>query len=293
MLVVARPRLYCLPMCYLEEIRWGKIAAKLVLVCVFLLSAYSSQAFAQSDEVPDKSAAVVHALNQSQWQQLEDGLEVIRAVTEDGTVFTSFKISPEIFSFSIVLQDDQRGARARQIGEREGAVLAANAGFFAITDSESLYPIGYLRLSGKVLSKGWPRTGGVVSLRQDSLVLTPSHAGIPKGEYDVIQTKPMLIEPGGNWAMGSNSGEAKPRTLLCTLVNGDVVLSVVTRLGMSLYEAGWVMREPEYGGFFECDAAVAFDGGRSTQVWYSRDDKYSSAGILPVQNFFVVRQREE
>lgn len=93
--------------------------------------------------------------------------------------------------------------------------------------------------------------------------------------------------------MGSNSGLAKPRTILCTLDDGDVILLTVTRFGLTLYEAGWLMRSKEEGGFFGCDAALAFDGGRSTQVWYSGDEKYSSSGISPVHNFFVVRQKEQ
>ncbi len=272
----------------------------------YLLNAFGTVAFittavlsvvkiahSQTANSPNNSSNVVTALNASQWQELENGLQVIRAMTEDGVVLTAFKISPDDFTFSIALQNSDTGSRVKEIGEQEGAVVASNAGFFAITDSDVLYPIGYLRLNEKVHSKGWPTAGGAVAFKPGGIRLTPSHKGLPAGKFDVIQSKPMLIEPGGNWAMGSNSGLPKPRTILCLLEDGNVILSTVTRVGLTLFEAGWIMRSSGEGGFFGCDAALAFDGGRSTQIWYSGDEKYSSSGISPVHNFFVVRQKED
>ena len=258
------------------------------MTLVVTMSARSQEAAS-----PVKANEVVNSLNASQWQELENGLSVIRATTADGIVMTAFSISQENFTFSIELQSDKTGSHVKQIGEQEGAVIAANAGFFASTSLGELYSVGYLRLNDQVLSKGWGSSGGVVSFKPDGLELLPTHKGLPVGDFDVIQSKPMLIEPGGVWAMGSNSGFAKPRTILCKLGNGNIILSTVTRFGLTLFEAGWIMRSKEKGGFFGCDAALAFDGGRSTQVYYSGDEKYSSNGISPVHNFFVVRQKED
>ena len=263
------------------------------LLCMILVITISASARAQEGSPPVKASEVVNSLNASQWQELENGLSVIRATTADGIMMTAFSMSQENFTFSIELQNDKTGSHVKQIGEQEGAVIAANAGFFASSSSGELYSVGYLRLNGKVLSKGWGSSGGIVSFKSDRLELLPTHKGLPAGNFDVIQSKPMLIEPGGIWAMGSNSGFAKPRTILCKLANGNIILSTVTRIGLTLFEAGWIMRAKEKGGFFGCDAALAFDGGRSTQVYYSGDEKYSSNGISPVHNFFVVRQKED
>ena len=253
----------------------------------------SDTAHAQAVDSPPETAKIVTSLKASHWQELESGLEVIRAMTQEGVVMTAFKISPDNFTFSIALQNESSGSRVKEIGEQEGAVIATNAGFFAITGASELYPIGYLRLGGKVHSKGWPSAGGAVAFKSGGLQFSPSHIGLPAGDFDVIQSKPMLIEPGGKWAMGSNAGSAKPRTILCNLKDGNIILTTVTRVGLTLYEAGWIMRTQADGGFFGCDAALAFDGGRSTQLWYSGDERYSSSGISPVHNFFVVRQRED
>lgn len=268
---------------------------KCISGAVFMLASLivsTTVSHSENANTPDDSADAIRALNASQWQELENGLQIIRAVTEGGVEIKAFRISPDNHNFSIELQSDTIGSRVKDVGEEAGAVVAANAGFFASTGSR-LYSVGYLRLNGEVKSKGWNDAGGILSFKPDGIELIPTHKGIPGGDFDVIQSKPMLIEPGGKWAMGSNSGLAKPRTVICTTTGGDVILSAVTRFGLTLYEAGWLMRSKEDGGFFDCDAALAFDGGRSTQIWYSGDQKYSSSGISPVHNFFVVRQKED
>lgn len=248
---------------------------------------------AYEKDIPSKVNAIVSALKASQWQELEGGLDVIHGVSESGVEVTAFRVSPRIFDFSIELQSESSGSSAKEIGEEQGAVLVSNAGFFAATSGGSLYPIGYLRLEEEVQAKGWANDGGILSFAEDGLILSPTHEGIPQGSFDAIQSKPMLIEPNKIWAMGSNAGVPKPRTIFCLLKNGDVILSTITRFGLTLFEAGWLMRSENVGGFFDCDSALAFDGGRSTQVWYSGDSKYSHRGISPVQNFFVVRQKEQ
>ncbi|MEM9279298.1 MAG: phosphodiester glycosidase family protein [Pseudomonadota bacterium] len=242
--------------------------------------------------MPLRTQEVVQSLMQGSWMRLEEGLDVLRSITQDGVVVTSYRISPERFTFSIVLQDRSNGSRVETIGEREGAVLAFNGGFFAQTEDGSLYSIGYLKLNGEVKSKGWREAGGLILFNDTGLELLPTHSGIPQSSNDIMQTRPMILEPGGKWAMGSNLGEIKHRTLLCKMKSGEVIFVLVTRSGMSLYEAGWMLREKELGGFFGCDSAVALDGGRSTQVWYSGRPEYSYSGLSTVQNFIVVRQNE-
>jgi len=266
---------------------------KAIFYCLFALVAMLPAVKAEDLFAPSASHQVASSLNAAQWKALEDGLDVIRSVSESGVEVTAFRISQDAFSFSVETQTENTGSSAREIGEDQGAVLVSNAGFFAATNDSRLYPIGYLRLGGEVHSKGWSTDGGVLSLNPKGLKLTATHQGIPKHPFDAIQSKPMLIEPGQKWAMGSNSGAPKPRTILCLTKDGDVILTAITRSGLTLYEAGWLMRSRELGGFFNCDSALAFDGGRSTQIWYSGNDRYSHSGISPVHNFFVVRQKED
>jgi len=261
------------------------------ILFLFFLTMAGTVAVAQNNDVPIATRDVVQALNQAGWQSKEEGLDLMQAITQSGLVVTAYRISPERFSFEIVQQETQEGSRARAIGESVGAVITINGGFFAARESGNLYPVGYLRKNGKVHSKGWHDAGGLIEFRKDGPTLSPTHQGIGEGAFDVLQTKPMILEPGAKWAMGSNRGIEKPRSLFCRKTNGDIIVVVITRIGLSLYEAGWVLRSKADGGFFECDSAIALDGGRSTQVWYADDQAYSHAGLTTVQNFIVVRPK--
>lgn len=264
-----------------------------IFLCFVILGFGIGQGSAQSNDTPSKVVPVLNALKQARWETLQAGLDVLKVITPEGLVVTSYRISPRQFSFSVALQSGSSGSRVREIGEREGAVIVTNAGFFAVNTGGQFYSIGYLRLNDKVLSKGWPKAGGTITFEDGALTLKPSHSGIPQNEFDVLQSRPMIIEPNGQWAMGSNSGAVKFRTLLCTLESGEVLLTTITRLGLTLFEAGWLLRSQAENGFFGCDAAIALDGGRSTQVWHSGEPQYSFSGFTPVHNFLVIRQREE
>jgi len=259
---------------------------------IVLFLAGAVVANAQTGATPPAAKPALNSLKQASWMELEEGLSLLRILTPQGVVVTAYRVSPKRFEFSVVTQSRKTGSRVKEIGEATGAVIATNAGFFAVNGNNRLYSIGYLRLGGEVLSKGWVSAGGTVTLMPNGLSLKPTHEGIPQNEFDVLQSRPMIIEPGGIWSMGSNSGAPKLRTLLCTLKNGDVILVTISRFGLTLFEAGWLLRSPSDGGYFGCDAAIALDGGRSTQLWHSGNPQYSFSGITPVHNFLIIRQRE-
>ena len=221
-------------------------------------------------DVPARTLETVKELKAASWQELEPGLRVLRISPRAGQVVTAFGISPERFVFSIALQNRPEGERVSSAGERTGAVIAVNAGFFGINEAGSLFPVGYMRHGGKRLSKGWTNAGGFISFRNGTLELTPVRSGTPKGNFDVLQSKPLMIEPGKRWAMRTNRENVKYRTILCTKEIGEILIAVISRGGMSLFEAGWLMRSPDVGGFFDCSSAIALDGGRSTQMWGCR-----------------------
>ena len=218
---------------------------------------------------------------------------MLRATTETGLVLTAHEIQQKHFRFSIALQSDPGGERVGSAGNDRAAIMAVNGGFFATTEEGNLSPVGYLRINGERLSTGWRNAGGFISFNDGRISLSPVAAGIPKGRVDVLQSKPMMIEPGGIWAMRTNQGKLKRRMLLCTKDDGVVVLIIISRVGMSLYEAGWLMREREVGGYFDCDSALALDGGRSTQAYFEGRPDLSLSGFTPVQNFLVVNRRGE
>lgn len=278
---------------YERKIDWGAIiAVAMILAVIFSVPTYS-QSTGDGIGIPSKTAEVVESLNDAEWENLSDGLRSIRVVTPQGLVLNAFGISPEFYDFEVGLQAEKTGEWAKDVLEREGALIAANAGFFAEKTSGELYSVGFLQMDGKIRSRAWKNSGGFIQFGADGLELSPSSNGIPVGEADILQTKPMMIEPGGVWAMRSNRGEVKHRSILCKMDSGEVILATITRGGLSVFEAGWIMRAEADGGYFNCDSAVALDGGRSTQVWYSERPEMSFPGLTPVHNFLLVKPKSE
>ena len=255
-----------------------------LLLCALLLAPQVSRA----EEAPQLTAELAAALSAQSWSQLADGLRIIRAGSPAGTRITALEVSPDHFSLRIAVQHGNDGERVDAFGEREGAVLAINGGFFGEKEpGKGLYPVGLLRREGRDLSEGWSKTGGYLAISADGFDLRPSGAGVPAGFAQLLQSKPMLIEPGGKWAMNTNSRLQRWRSLVCLRPDGNLVIALVTGFGLSLYEAGWLMRGAEDGGFFGCDSALALDGGGSSQLWVRDRPDLAVRGETPVHNALV------
>jgi len=274
-----------------KEMYWGALIVVTMIAAIsFSLPTYSQS---ESGTIPDKTTEVVNTLKEAKWEQIDEGLRSIRVTTPQGLILNAFGISPAHFSFEVGVQDAKSGDWAKDVVAREGALIAANAGFFAEKENGELYSVGYLKLDGDVHSKAWKNSGGFIYFNAQGLKLMPANGRVPNSEADILQTKPMIIEPGGVWAMRSNRGEIKHRSILCQLESGEVILTTITRGGLSIYEAGWVMRKVADGGFFGCDSALALDGGRSTQLWFSDRPEISYPGLTPVHNFLLVKRKSE
>jgi len=246
--------------------------------------------FAFMDDTPERSLAVASALSNARWQVLEDGFEVIHGQSETGAKLTAFRISSGKFSFEIDVQDHPKGERVNHIGERLEALFAINGGFFGETSTGELYPVGLMSSKGVPDGKAWRTSGGYLVLGK-KIHIIPSFEGMPLYAREYVQTKPVLIEPGGHWAMNTNSGIGKKRSIICLRPKGEIIITLVTGTGLSLFEAGWLMRSTKDGGFFDCDAAIAMDGGGSTQNWVAGHPELSYRGISPVHNFLVIKRR--
>lgn len=242
------------------------------------------------DDTPKRAIEITTGLSVAKWRLLEDGLEVIQTQTKAGTIFSAFRISPEKFAFKIGIQEHPKGERAGRIGPRLDAMLVINAGFFGMSKNGKLFPVGLMSSSGIAGGKAWRTSGGYLVFGERPFI-RPSDKGKPVSSDEFVQSKPVLIEPGGRWAMNRNSNIRKKRSLFCLQSDGKIVISLVTGAGLSLYEAGWLLRSPKDGGYFGCDSAIAMDGGGSTQTWVRGHSELSYRGISPVHNFLIVQRK--
>lgn len=248
------------------------------------------EANAQDNQVANRTLETVEVLDTQNWKQLEQGLRVIQAKTDSGVVVSAFEFSLEGFKVDLEIQADPKGDRASEIGERSDALFVINAGFFLEDDENRFAPVGLLSKDGVRSGRNWTAAGGYLVL-DDLVSIRPTREGPPKLATNFIQTKPVLIEPGKIWAMNTNQGINKRRTLVCLLDNKKLLVALVTGSGMSLFEAGWLLRSRQWGGYFDCNSAIAMDGGGSSQSWMRDHKQFSLRGATPVHNFLVFKRR--
>lgn len=262
------------------------------IILVLALLALPTSAFSQEAEnAPPRSLVAMQALMAAEFDLLEPGLELMRA-SGGGILLTVLRIDQRKFRFGIETQTSPDGERVDAFGRRADAVIAVNGGFFGEkAPQKALYPVGILRVGGEVFSANWAKTGGYLLFGKAGLSIAKSADPAPAAPATVLQSKPLVIEPGGQWAMNTNQENWRPRTLVCSLPDNKILLLLVWGGGMSLYEAGWLLRPTSDGGLFGCDAALALDGGSSTQLWVDGREELAIAGETAVHNALVIKRR--
>jgi hypothetical protein len=264
---------------------YGRLALGLTILLAVVLPSRSLT----QENVPARAALAAAALRAADWKAFEPGLDLLRAET-NGALLTAIRIDLARFRLDLAMQDDPDGERVEALGQRHGAVLAINGGFFGEKEEgKGLYPVGLLRVAGVDRSSPWRRHGGFLALHANAPAILPSAGGPPADAPQILQSKPVLIESGGRWAMNKNRENLRRRSLVCLLPNKQAIILVVTGVGLSLFEAGWLMRREAEGGFFGCDSAIALDGGGSTQLWLRDHPNYGIRGETPVHNALLVR----
>jgi exopolysaccharide biosynthesis protein len=259
------------------------------LLSFFLLWLWPVSAFTQ-EVTPIRTGLARDALQAVEWRMLEPGLAVKRA-ENSGIRLTVLSIDLTRYHLSIAVQNNPDGERAESFGKRHDATIAMNGGFFGEKQAgKNLFPVGLLRISGKNISTPWRFDGGYLVLGREVKIF-PTMQGLPDGRFaDVVQSKPVLIETGGKWAMNTNRQNLRRRTIICLPDDDSLVVAMITGTGMSLYEAGWLMRKPVEGGLFGCDSAIALDGGGSTQLWLRNYPQFEIRGETPVHNALLIKR---
>ncbi len=244
------------------------------------------------ETVPARTLVAIAALETAKFEEVQPGLTVLRVEGDGRLILTAFRIDQKKFRLSPIVQTNPDGESVDAFGKREKAVLAINGGFFGEKETgKKLFAVGLLRIGGKELSGNWSKSGGYLLFGKEGLAIAEHKSQAPERPATILQSKPLLIAPGGKWSMNTNQEIWRPRTLICLLPEGGALVLVVSGLGMSLYEAGWLLRGQEDGGYFGCDSALALDGGGSTQLWVSGRRDLSVAGETAVHNAIVVLPR--
>ena len=269
---------------------------KQLLSCAIFLAAMLIAAPAGAQESlaisPARTLDARAELQAANWQVLEPGLSLLHGRSAGGIEFSAFQIDQSKLRFELAVQSVPDGERVEDFGRRANAVLAVNGGFFGEKEpGKGLFSVGLLRRNGKQFSPNWPIAGGYLLFGERGIKIARSAKSPPERQQAILQSKPLLIAPGGQWAMNTNQELSRPRTLVCELASRELILLVVFGSGMSLFEAGWLLRDESAGGYFGCNAALAMDGGGSTQLWVAGHGALAVKGETNVHNALVLVRR--
>lgn len=263
-----------------------------IFTALILNTLVTAHVQAQSpSNVPPQTQSIVSALEYVDWQDIEEGLKFLSISTPLGIRLHAFNISPDIFSFSIVQQSRDDGETAEEYSVRTDAVITVNGGFFAKHVDGSLSPVGLLIDDGIQYTRPWAKKGGYLIAGADGINVLPSHEPLLGAHKEVLQSRPVILETGGKWALNRNLRMSKNRTLVCVQEDKQVVLLTFSGVGLSLFEAGWTLRSEDWGGWFDCDSAIALDGGGSTQLFVKDHPEFAVYGDTAVQNALVVKRK--
>ena len=254
-------------------------------VCGVVVSA------AQNHSAPPRTLLVTNHLKTQKYTEIVRGISVIKTRAPGGVELIALRVEQNNFKFGLVKQRNDWGNWVEDTGKQENALVAFNGGFFSINKEIHRIPVGLLKIDNVKYSSAWKKSGGYLVFKESGLAILPTAGNSVPRDPIVLQSKPTLIEPGGKWAMNTNRAIAKKRTLVCIDENGDTIVLAIVGGGLSLYEAGWLMRGQDIGGFFNCDSALAMDGGGSTQIWVKDRPDLSYTGETPVHNAIIIRQR--
>ena len=244
---------------------------------------------AQQNLAPLRGKTVAEYLRILSFEDVARGVRAMKGLAPNGVELVALRIDPEKVRFTLVLSDTPLGERVDKLGRLHKGLIAFNGGFFQIDKKGRKLPVGLLKKSDIEYSQAWKKSGGYLVFDNDGIsILATSGNPIPKAG-EVLQSKPVLIEPNGKWAMNTNRKIRKRRTIVCIGRAGEITIVAIAGSGLSLYEAGWIMRGKNVGGYFDCDSALAMDGGGSTQIWVKDRPDLSFGGITPIHNAIIIR----
>ncbi len=259
---------------------------------LFAMAMGNGPACLANDEIiPPRALLVANHLRTLSFESVSPGITAIKTVASNGIELIALRIKSTGHKFELIQQSNPQGNRVDEMGKGNDAQIAFNGGFFKINKDGHKVPVGLLAIDDKRYSSAWKKSGGYLIFRGGNIsILETAGNPVPVAE-EILQSKPVLIEPGGNWAMNTNRAIPKKRTLVCIDDAGDFIVMAIVGGGLSLFEAGWLMRSKRVDGFFGCDSAIAMDGGGSTQIWVKDRPDLSFSGETPIHNGVIIRQQ--
>ena len=198
------------------------------------------------------------------WQKIDRGLYYQKLEIQKKSVpytIHTFQINPTYYDLKPILQEPIKTTSIRSLVEKSGALLGVNANFFDPTGK----PLGLVMKNGKVISAkkdiSW---WGIFSMEKNKAKIVHSSDWSSKNHPDVaFQAGPRLVVAGRVPALKDESSQ---KTAIGINRKGHIIL-LVTYYPLSIRELAQLMSLPESKGGLDCNYALNFDGGSSSQLY--------------------------
>ncbi len=140
--------------------------------------------------------------------------------------------------------------------------ILINGGFF----DYHYKPVGLARGGGVLAGTFNPRLQGVLIIKKQSITIdwAVNQTGESLAESDaVLQSGPMIIEPGGIRGIYSDDGKLDRRSVVGVDRNGRLVLAVFPHRSVSLFEVMEILMQ------LNLKVCMNLDGGTSVSLFFS------------------------
>ena len=190
----------------------------------------------------DPTEAMARAIRSAKWIDFEPGFSVINVHQSDYQIeLSGWRIDPRKFQLRIIEQESDFGQDTAWFRDKSNAILAMNTGRFKLDQAKRLSADGLLIIDKVERSAPWPaQKGGVFWIDGNRVGISPARTN-PNGFNDLkyqyaVQAIPIMVEPGGVWAMNANDYDRQNRSAACILRDGTVILIAIYQSGLSLFE---------------------------------------------------------
>ncbi len=250
--------------------------------------------FVPEDKIEDPVPHLLKELKKAKEKNISEGFVVKEIYSKpfDLNIFAA-RIDLKHFQFKVIEQYSINGNSTKEYITRENAVLAINGGMFGSDYEQRLSPVGLLKIEGVLLQAKDNNFSGsfVVGKNGRPNVIATKHL-ISIDDYKFgLQSRPLLVDPGGRFGMRKRDYNRMDRSAVC-MSKGKILFVVVKGnkgVGLSLYEFAKLLHSQSANGGFGCDIALNLDGGPSSQLSISIEN-YEKAipGFWKVQNAILV-----
>lgn len=222
------------------------------------------------------------------WQEMAPGVERLAVAEPVAGGFAAFRLAQDKIAARVLAPLKPSGSTAEEILAASKAFLVVNGGFFYARSNGALAPTGLLIADGAQLAglKACRACTGVVYTDAKGLhIVRPARFSGKVKAGSALQVGPMLIDVGRVQNFKADGPQA-PRTGLC--LAGEAIIVAVTIRAMTLHDFAALLAAGRAEGGFDCQQAINFDGGSSSQLASHLAGAEDRLGFSePVQNFLA------